>query len=143
MVCLHISNGQQPEAVLNQTPCTCCDPCKACNKQVPVQNQGSSEYGTSDDDDRDSNTSSEEETVSEVSDDEDTDLRKLPGVQSEVQEVLDGNPSVRDNGENLQRMRPSMVTHNIYTPPRNNENPYTLLPVAVDNAKPSGRGAQV
>jgi hypothetical protein len=103
---------------------------------VPVKNQGQNIYKRTDDDDTDSGESSEEETVSEGSDDDDTDLRKSQAVQNDAPEVLDGNPPVRDNGEISRRMTPSMVTHNIYRPPRNNENPYTLLPVAVDNAKP-------
>ncbi len=124
--------------------CTCHDPCKGCNKQVPVQDQGSSEYGTSDDDDKDSSASSEDTTLSEVLDhDDDTDSRKSLEVQNDAQEVLDGNPLVRDDGEILQRMKPSMVTHKIYMPRPNHENPYRLLPIDLDKTEPQLRGAQV
>jgi len=144
MVCFRFSPGQQSKAGLNQMQCTCHDPCKGCNKQRPVQDQGSSEYGTSDDDDKDSSASSEDTTLSEVLDhDDDTDSGKSHEVQSDARDVLDENPPVRDDGEILQRITPSMVTDNISRPRRRNVNPYTLLPVALDNPQPQRRGAQL
>jgi hypothetical protein len=114
MVCFHISPGQKPEAGLNPTSCTCRNPCKGCNKEVPKENQGSRQCKESDYD-RESSTSSEDTTSSECSDDDDTDSRMSPEVQNEAQEVVAGNPPF----------------------------PHSLLPFDLNPSKKSFRGAQV
>jgi hypothetical protein len=164
MVCFHFSPGQKPEAGLNPTSCTCRNPCKGCNKEVPKENQGSRQCKESDDYDRESSASSEDTTSFEGSDDDDTDSRpevqneaqyvseenpeisddhdkdsrKSPGVQNGAQEVVAGNPPFRHNGNIL----PSMVT-NIIHRPRNNDNPYSLIPIDLNAGEKSLRGAQV
>ena len=100
----------------------------------------------SDDDDTDSRTSPEvqneaqyvSEENPEISDDHDKDSRKSPGVQNGAQEVVAGNPPFRHNGKIL----PSMVT-NIIHRHRNNDNPYSLIPIDLNAGEKSLRGAQV
>jgi hypothetical protein len=122
MVCFHFSPGQKPEAGLNPTSCTCRNPCKGCNKEVPKENQGSRQCKESDDYYTESSASSEDTTSSEGSDDDDTDSRTSPEVENEAQV--------------------KMVT-NIIHKHLNNETLYSLLPLDLNAGGKSLRGAQV
>ncbi len=75
-VCVRVLGDQKQGAELDQTPCTCRDPCEACKRKVPVENQELSE--------------------SEDSDDENTHLDHSIKQQNEAGEVLAGNQILQE-----------------------------------------------
>jgi hypothetical protein len=107
-----------------------------------VENQGPGLNQNVEGDDTDSSESSEDTTLSEVIDD-DIDSKISPEGQNDEEEDLAGNPPFRDNGEILQRVPPSMVSHYVYKP-RKDDNPYkTLIPIPMDGDGNLQPGAQV